>query len=361
MAIAPNPELGILFHAIGGLAAASFYIPFTRVRGWSWETLWLVGGIVSWIIAPLVASILTVPDPVGILRAAPASSLFWCYLYGALWGIGGLTFGLSMRYLGMSLGYALALGACAAFGTLIPPIYFGEFGNLFQSTSGIIVLAGVAICLGGIAICGLAGVHKERELTDEEKRNTIKEFSFKKGVWVAMFAGIMSACMAFAIAAGKPIADAAVAAGANPTFSNNPVYIIVMAGGLTTNLIWCLYLNFKNGTGREYFSSQAPVLLNIFYCAIAGITWYLQFFFYGMGTIKLGEKYEFSSWTLHMAFIIVFSNVWALALHEWRGTSSATRRLITSGIVVLIISTIVIGYGNKIGADEPAVAVEKTH
>jgi L-rhamnose-H+ transport protein len=356
MPLATNPELGVLFHAIGGLAAASFYIPFRKVSNWSWESYWLVAGVFSWIVAPTVGAYLTVPDPFGVLASAPMSSLVWCFIFGLLWGIGGLTFGLSMRYLGMSLGYALALGACAAFGTLIPPMYFGTFAELFETTPGLVVLAGVAVCLGGIAICGKAGINKERELTDEQKRETIREFNFTKGLWIALFCGIMSACMAFAIAAGKPIADAAVARGAEPTFSNNPTYIIIMLGGFTSNLAWCLYLNIKNGTGREYFSTRAPLLINVLFCALAGATWYLQFFFYGMGTVKLGEKYDFSSWTLHMAFIIVFSNVWGLLFREWSAASAGTRRLITAGIAVLILSTIIIGYGNKMEVPEQTPA-----
>jgi L-rhamnose-H+ transport protein len=360
MPITPSPELGVLFHAIGGFAAASFYIPFRKVSRWSWETYWLVAGIVSWLIAPTVGALLTTPAPFAALAAAPGSSLLWCFLYGGLWGVGGLTFGLSMRYLGMSLGYALALGACAAFGTLLPPLYFGTFGTLLSSMSGFVVLAGVLICLVWIAVCGKSGINKERELSDEQKRATISEFNFKKGVLVALFAGVMSACMAFAIAAGKPIADAAIAAGAAPVFSNNPVYIVVMAGGFVTNAIWCIYLNLKNRTLGEYFSGAAPVALNVLFCAAAGLTWYLQFFFYGMGTVKLGEKYDFSSWTLHMAFIIVFSNLWGLAFKEWRDASAATRRWITAGIVVLIVSTIVIGAGNKMAdaaPEEPETAV----
>ena len=251
MAFAPNPELGILLHAIGGLAAASFYIPFKRVKGWSWETYWLVGGIASWILAPSIGALLTVPEPFAVLAAAPVQSLVQCYGFGFLWGIGGLTFGLSMRYLGMSLGYALALGACAAFGTLIPPMFQGTLLPMFQSTSGLVVLAGVLVCLIGIAICGKAGINKERELSEEQKRLTIKEFSFRKGVIVAMFAGVMSACMAFAIAAGKPISELAIAHGAESIFSNNPAYIVIMLGGFTSNLIWCVYLNIKNGTGKE--------------------------------------------------------------------------------------------------------------
>ncbi|MBI4559250.1 MAG: L-rhamnose/proton symporter RhaT [Candidatus Hydrogenedentes bacterium] len=345
----PNPFLGVGLHATGGFAAGSFYIPFKRVRAWSWESYWLVGGVFSWIVAPWVAALAMVPHLWPVLDHAPISSLFWSYFFGVLWGIGGLTFGLSMRYLGMSLGYALALGFCAAFGTLIPPMFQGEFGALVGSMSGRTVLSGVALCMIGIAICGIAGMRKERELSDEAKTATIKEFNFVKGVWVAVFAGVMSACMAFAIAAGKPIAELAVQKGTPPIWQNTPVFVVVLAGGFTTNCLWCVYLNWSNASARDYLNSATPLLGNYLYSGLAGVTWYLQFLFYGMGTTQMG-RFDFSSWTLHMAFIIIFSNLWGLFFREWTGSSRRTLRWMLGGLLLLLASTVVVGYGNKLAA-----------
>ena len=346
----PNPFLGVFLHALGGFAAGSFYIPYKGVRKWAWESYWLVGGVFSWIFAPWVVAWLTCPDPVAVLRSAPFSSLFWSYVFGLLWGIGGLTFGLSMRYLGMSLGYALALGFCAAFGTIIPPIFKGEFPVLLSSASGLVTLGGVGVCLAGIAVCGKAGVSKERELSSEEKKAAIREFDFMKGVWVAIFAGIMSACMAFAIQAGKPIAKLAVEAGTPEIWQNTPVFIVILAGGFTTNFIWCAILNVRNRTARDYVNAgDASLAINYVLSALAGITWYLQFMFYGMGTTQMG-RYDFSSWTIHMAFIIVFSNMWAILFYEWKGSSRRTHHIVFAGIIILIASTLVVGYGNYIAA-----------
>jgi L-rhamnose-H+ transport protein len=343
-----NPFLGVFLHALGGLAAGSFYIPFKGVKGWRWETYWLLGGFFSWIIAPWAISLLTVPGTVEILRSTDPAVLGRAYFLGALWGVGGLTFGLSMRFLGVSLGYALALGFCAAFGTLIPPMLHGQLGEKFGNSPGMVVMLGILLCLVGIAVCGNAGTRKEREMPEAEKREAIKEFSFVKGVWVAIFAGIMSACMAFAIDAAKPISDMAMKHGAPSLFQNSPAFIVIMAGGFTTNLLWCIYLHIKNRSGSEYTHAEggASIGLNYILSAIAGITWYLQFMFYGMGTTRLGEKYGFSSWTLHMAFIIIFSNLWGFAFHEWRGATRTTRGVIISGLAVLVVSTIVIGIGN---------------
>ena len=343
-----NPILGIFYHAIGGFAAGSFYIPYNRVRNWAWEVYWLVGGFFAWVLAPWLVSFLAVPDLPGLLKQISLAQVFWPYFFGVLWGIGGLTFGLTMRYLGMSLGMAMALGLTATFGTLVPPIYFGQFGLLLSNTSGLVTLAGVLVCLIGITLTGRAGILKDKELSENEKRQHIKEFDLKKGIWVAIFAGVMSACFAFGIAAGKPIADLAIKNGTMPLFSNSPVFIFIMAGGMTTNAVWCLYLAIKNKTVQDYIKTMdTPISANYFYCILAGFTWYLQFMFYGMGTTKMGE-YDFASWSIHMAFIITFSNMWGLLLKEWKGSSNRTIRTILLGLLVLVLSTVVIGIGNYI-------------
>src|SRR3954470_2791137 len=334
--MAPNPPLGVVLHAIGGLMSAIFYLPYRKVKYWAWESYWIVGGIFSWIIAPWVIAALAVPNLLTTLSHAPRKNVFWSFIFGMLWGIGGAMFGLTVRYLGFALGTAMALGYCAAFGTLLPPIFNGEFAGVISTMAGRIVMAGVAVCLAGIAISGVAGIGKERELPDKEKKESIKEFSFKKGVWVATVCGIMSACMSYGFQAGKPIAALAVENGASDLWKNLPVLIIVLAGGFTTNLIWCLSLNVKNRTIADYFKKWAsspqpspkeqkgdlkkeagmadtgareehpvPRFVNYVLCAIGGTLWYLQFFFYGMGTTKMG-KYDFSSWTLHMASIMIF-------------------------------------------------------
>jgi L-rhamnose-H+ transport protein len=373
--MSPNPFLGVVLHALGGFAAGSFYIPYKKVRGWAWETYWLVGGFISWIIVPWIVGLLTCPNLLGVLRSASGKTVLWTYLFGVMWGIGGLTFGLSMRYLGLSLGMALSLGFCAVFGTLIPPVFGGKIAGLVATTSGRIVILGIIVCLTGIAMCGRAGMRKEKELSDTEKKASIAEFSFVKGVWVAVFAGIMSSCLAFAFAAGKPIAEAAVASGARPIFQNFPVLVVALFGGFTTNFVWCVALSVKNRSGRDYLRAKmilpskddivgllkpAPSLLaNYAWSALAGTTWYFQFFFYGMGTTQMG-RYDFSSWTIHMAFIITFSSLWGIYFLEWKGTGRPTRRLVVAGIAVLILSTVVIGAGNYVAARavaaEPVVA-----
>ena len=350
-----QPFLGVVFHAIGGLAAASFYLPYRRVRQWSWETYWIVGGVFSWLIAPLAAALIIVPNTFEILRAAPSSALLHAWLLGMLWGIGGLTFGLSMRYLGIALGYAVALGFCAAFGTLVPPLWDGQFTALAASTSGQWILGGVALCLIGIGCSGNAGLGKERDLTVEKKKGTVTEFSFGKGMLVAFACGLLSACMSFAFRVGAPVVETAIAQGVPSLWAALPLLVVILLGGLTTNLIWCLILNARRGTFGEYFGrttarTPTPVARNFLFCALAGLAWYLQFFFYSMGESRMGAQFHFSSWTLHMAAIIIFSTIWGLWLHEWRGVSRRTQLWVGAGLGTLILATIIVGYGNSLSA-----------
>ncbi len=554
-----NPFLGVFFHWLGGLASGSFYVPYKGVRKWAWEVYWLVGGFFSWIICPSVLASLLTHNLPGVLGEQSASTLWWTYFFGAMWGFGGLTFGLTMRYLGMSLGMGVALGYCAAFGTLLPPIFktfmpsipvSETISQIIATHSGRITLAGVVVCLLGIGVAALAGLTKEREMPEEQKKKAIKEFNFAKGILVATFSGIMSACFAFGLTAGKPIEDSnycseiiLAAAGEGKTLPKGavvnageadaivkelgdggffkdaeknvkehpgfasvvealeapvtldakladlglhvkdakpeheadlenevaklkenlesvnrsfpaqiavlkqsksaiaqrllkyqaaieslrgktkelniiggmkdlirkevavssvqsgasfvahhekhklwtglPVLIVVLLGGFTTNFIWCVLLAVKNKTGYQFFSStlrqtpparenetiietavdapseevvehspgrgqnggnSVPYLSNFLFSALAGTTWYFQFFFYTMGATQMG-KYDFASWTLHMASIIIFSTMWGWIFHEWKGSSKKAHSLIASGILALILSTIVIGYG----------------
>ena len=348
----PNPILGVFFHWLGGLASGSFYVPYRGVKRWSWETYWLIGGFFSWIIAPVTLGMILTSDLPGVLREASNSTLFWCYFWGMMWGIGGLTFGLSMRYLGMSLGMAVALGYCAAFGTIMPPIFDGKFVNeVLHTTSGQVILLGVAVCLSGIAFAGKAGMSKEREMSVEQQQATIKEFNLRKGILVATFSGVMSACMSYGLRAGDPIKALTLRHGTTTLWQGLPVLVPVLLGGFTTNFIWCVALNIKNRSGHEYLSArrtQAPMIANYLLCALAGTTWYFQFFFYTMGETQMG-RYKFSSWTLHMASIIIFSSLWGIALHEWRGASRRTKSWLALGLAVLVLSTMVVGYGNYLG------------
>jgi L-rhamnose-H+ transport protein len=354
---AGNPLFGVLLHWLGGLSSASFYVPYRKVQHWSWEIFWSAGGFFSWIAAPWLMAYFWTNDLLGVLSAAPASVWFWCYLFGALWGLGGLTFGLTMRYLGLSLGMAIALGLTAAFGTLMPPLFSGElFSTLIWSRHGQIILLGLLVCLAGIAVVGRAGSSKERDFPANQKQSAIVEFDLKKGISVAVFSGIMSACFAYGLAAGEPVRQLTLHAGTTPIWQGLPVLCIVLLGGATTNFIWCAILVFRNGTVGEYFGdadpaadgpARPPLMRNYLLCALAGTVWYFQFFFYTMGESQMG-RFGFSSWTLHMASIIIFSSLWGFALREWKGASKRTLFFVFAGLGLLVTSTAIIGLANAL-------------
>ncbi len=345
---------GIIFHFIGGFASGSFYMPFKAVKGWAWENYWIIGGLFSWLIVPPLAAWLTIPHFTEIISAASKEVFGYTFLFGLLWGVGGLTYGLGVRYLGMSLGNSVVLGFCSAFGALVPSIYYNffpaagktSFNDMISSSWGRIVIAGVAVCLFGIYLCGKAGMGKEKEVPDAEKKKSIAEFNLTKGLIVAIVSGILSACFNFGIEAGKPMAYQAVAMGSNPLYQNNVIYVVLLWGGLTTNFIWCFFLNLRNRSFGKYTDKSTPLLKNYVLSAIAGTTWFMQFFFYGMGESKLGNGA--SSWILHMAFIILVANMWGFLLKEWKSVSSKTKTTIIAGIATIILSVFMVGYGNAL-------------
>jgi L-rhamnose-H+ transport protein len=386
--LGPNPLLGVIFHWIGGFCSATNFIPFRGIKRWSWEVYWPIQGFAAWIIAPSLLATIFVPNAFGLLRTAYATNphdLQLAFLFGVLWGVGGITFGLAIRYLGIALGYAIALGLCAFFGTLVPPVFHGQIGSLAHSFSGQIILVGVLVCVIGVAVNGAAGYSKEQEFTPEEKAEAgERDYNFPKGIAIAILAGLMSSFFAFGLDAGKPLAALAktelLAAGKSDLWSNLPVLIVVLWGGFVTNVIWSAILIAQNGSVRQFFGQPginpmraapttgdtlvdfdpldastydrlAPrtLFLNYIFAAMAGVIWYFQFFFYSMGQTKMG-KYDFSSWTLHMASIIIFATLWGLVLKEWHGTSARTKVLVTCGLMLLVGSTIVVGYGNYIHA-----------
>jgi L-rhamnose-H+ transport protein len=341
-----DPFTGILLIALGSIGAASFYVPFKKVKEWAWESYWIVQGVAAWLIAPWIFALIFVPrgELISIINESPSSARLMAMLFGVLWGFGGLTFGLSIRYLGVALGQSIALGLCAAFGTLIPPIVAGD--NLFSSTAGILTVAGVAITVAGIAIIGYAGALKSREMSEEEKKAAVKEFALKKGILIAIFAGIMSACFNFGFEAGKPIESIALAHGTNPLFQKNPTLIFILFGGFLTNLVYCGYLNIKNKTYRDYVKPSGSIILNnLGFTFLAGFLWFLQFHFFGMGSSKLPSGMAVFGWSILMALNIAISNIWGIVLMEWKGVKPKTIIVLVTGIVVLILSTFIVKLG----------------
>lgn len=353
--------LGIIFHFIGGFASGSFYMPYKKVKGWHWESFWIIGGLFSWLIAPPVAAYLTIPGFANIIHNAGSAVITTTFIMGLLWGVGGLTYGLGVRYLGVSLGSSIILGLCSVFGAIIPSIYYyfnpttgkDTIADLAGTAWGRLVLLGLLVCVIGIIICGKAGAMKDKDLHGEKTDASGSEFKIGLGLFVAIVSGVLSACFSFGIEAGNSLGIVANEAWklANPgqgefLFRNNVIFVVILWGGLTTNFIWCLILNIRNKSMSDYTDKKTPLLKNYLLCALGGIMWFLQFFFYGMGESKLGNGA--SSWILHMSFIILVANSWGLVLKEWKNVSKKTTRTIIAGIAAIVLSILIVGYGNSL-------------
>ena len=337
-----NTLVGLIIIAIGSMGQSSSYVPINKIKNWSWENFWLMQGVFAWLVFPLLGALLanSLPQLINIYTSNSSAAL-QSIGYGALWGIGGLTFGLSMRYLGIALGQSVSLGTCAAFGTLIPAMLAGD--NLF-SPKGLILLLAVAVTLVGIAVVGYAGSLRSKQMTDEERKKAIKEFALKKGLLIALLAGVMSACFNLGLNAGVPIKEFSIATGASELFAQNPVTLLVTMGGFLTNFVYCVYMNRKNKTSGEIMRSSRPVLINnLLLCALAGLLWYSQFFGLGMGQsfFEPGSIMLAFSWSILMALNVIFSNVWGVILKEWSGAGKRAITFLVIGMMILIISLVI--------------------
>ena len=330
--------LGLLIIAIGSFGQSSSYVPINKVKNWAWESFWIVQGIFAWLVFPLLGALLGVPEGMGLFELLGNGGAAKAIVYGILWGVGGLTFGLSMRYLGVALGQSISLGTCAGFGTLLPAIFAGT--NLFQG-QGLILLVGVCITLAGIAVIGYAGSLRSKNMTEEEKKAAIKDFALTKGLLVALLAGVMSACFALGLDAGTPIKEAALTNGVKPLFAGLPVILLVTFGGFLTNAAYCIQQNIKNKTGKDYFSVPGGIFVNnVLFCALAGLLWYSQFFGLEMGKSFLVDSPLLMafSWSILMSLNVTFSNVWGILLKEWKGCNSKTISVLVIGLVILVFS-----------------------
>lgn len=337
-----NAIIGLLIIAVGSFGQSSSYVPIKKIKDWSWECFWLVQGLFAWLIFPYLGAMMAVPagSSLGELLSAGDGSVFKVMGYGVLWGIGGLTFGLSMRYLGVALGQSLALGTCSAFGTLIPALLKGD--DLFHG-DGLILLISVSIAIAGIAVIGYAGSLKAKNMTDEERKKAVKDFALKKGILIALLAGVMSACFNLGIESGASIQARALELGADKLYASLPVILMVTCGGFLTNAVYCISQNIKNKTGKEYFNVPGNILLNnILFCALAGLLWYSQFFGLSMGRsffVKDSVMDAFA-WSILMSLNVIFSNIWGIILKEWKGAGQKTMIVLITGLLILIVSIV---------------------
>ncbi|MFV0607344.1 MAG: L-rhamnose/proton symporter RhaT [Niabella sp.] len=340
---------GIFYHAIGASSAALCYTPEKKVKGWSWQTYWLAQAAVCWLILPIVVAFITIPSLRQVLSEAPSSAMWNAFLLGMAYGVGGTAFGMAIKYIGFSLTYAISVGISCVLGTLLPPIMNGTMGTVISGNGGWWIIGGVLLGALGIALCGVAGRLKEKDLSKSQEKKD--GFNFKKGLPLCLLAGVLSAFYGFAINAGKPISDVAAAYGAG-NFQVNVVYIFSNTGAFITVLFYTLYLHNKNKTLGEYRNTnklpKASLRLNYMMAILTGVFWYGQFFFYGLGHVRLG-KYEFSSWAIHMILLVFFSSIVGIVLKEWIYTKSPTKKSLSLALAVLLLAVVILTYGNYLG------------
>ena len=337
---------GVLYHAVGASGAALCYTPQKGVKGWSWQTYWLAQAFICWLALPLIVAYLTIPNLMTVLKEAPASAMQRSFLLGMAYGIGGTAFGIAIRYVGFSLTYAIAVGISCVLGTLLPPLVNGTLDDVLKSNGATFLIMGVAMGAIGIAFCGIAGRNKEKDIEATENRKN--DFSLAKGLPLCLLAGILSALYGFSLDQGQPIADVAAKYGAG-NFQGNAIYIFSNSGAFITTLLYCLYLHNKEKTFYQYGTANGHSLpANYLLSILTGFLWYGQFFFYGLGHVRMGE-YKFTSWAIHMIMLVLFSSVAGLLMKEWKNTSSTTKAWLIVALLVLVIAVLLLTYGNYLG------------
>ena len=348
--ISPNPIIGTGLHAVGGISAASCYMPYEKVKSWSWEVFWIVQAMFAWLIMPLVIGYVTVPDMFTVLSEAPPPVFWSAFLLGAAYGFGGLSFGYAIRNIGYSLTYTISIGISAVLGTIVPLVMEGKIAEHFNKSGAGIVLSGMILSIVGVALCGRAGFLKEKilNLSSGEERKT---FKMKKGLMLTLIAGTFSAIWGISLEVGQPISDLAADYGAGH-FEGNAKLIVSSLGCLVTNLTWFTIAAIKNGSISSLFFKKGlharRFLGNYVLSALAGTLWYTQFFFYGLGHVKMGD-FEFVSWALHMSMLIFFSYIIGVLMKEWKSVNKKTYITLTIALLILVTSFVMIGYGSYIG------------
>lgn len=337
---------GVLYHTVGATGAALCYTPQKKVTGWAWQTYWLAQAFICWLVLPIVVAFLTIPQLAQVLAEAPPIAMQKSFFLGMAYGIGGTAFGIAIRYVGFSLTYAIAVGISCVLGTLLPPLVNGTLGEVLKNNGAGYLFGGVFMGAVGIALCGIAGRNKEKDL--EKTQNGKNEFSLAKGLPLCFLAGVLSALYGFSIDQGQPIAEIAAQYGAGH-FQGNVVYIFSNSGAFISTLIYCLYLHNKEKTFKQYASGESRSLgINYLMAILTGFLWYGQFFFYGLGHVRMGN-YKFSSWAIHMILLVLLSSLTGLIMKEWKNCSSKTRRLLASALIVLVIAVLMLTYGNYLG------------
>jgi L-rhamnose-H+ transport protein len=337
-----SPVVAIGWHMLGAAMAATFYVPIERVKTWSWETTWSIAGWFSWILAPIGVAFMLLPDFHGFYASMGWPLLLRVALFGALWGVGSITYGLTVRHLGLSLGIGMAIGITLTVGTLLPPLVHGQAAMLFNTRSGLISMAGVLVSLIGVAIVTWAGHQKE-----VQRKGHLEEFNVKLGIALAILCGFSSSGMSFGIDAAKPMEQAALHLGVNPLYAALPAYVLIMGGGAFVNWAYCFFRmwTLNHNPLHDMRQPASALAANTALAATGGIMWYLQFFFYAWGAANIPQRLSYVNWTLHMSGYVLCGGLVGVVLGEWAGVTSRPIRLLWVGILVIIAAANLVGLG----------------
>lgn len=343
----PNPLLGTAFHAVGAGSAALCYAPQRYLHKWSWQTYWLAQAAACWLILPWIFAWFTIPKLGTVLSEAPGDAMLKSYLLGVVYGVGGIAFGVAIRHIGYSLTYALAISISCVLGTLIPPLFAGTLGGILSSSAGLLVITGVLLGGAAMIITGYAGFRRERESADDANRSP---FNARLGLPIVVLAGVLSAVFSFSLAAAQPVADVAAKHGAGH-FQGNVIYLFSNSGAFTTTLLYAGWLATRGRTWGEFLRTPdgTGLIRNYALSFLTGLLWYLQFFFYGLGHVRMG-RFEFSSWAIHMIILILLSCGFGVAIGEWKSARPATKALVFASIALLLGAVGLISYGNTLAA-----------
>jgi L-rhamnose-H+ transport protein len=335
------PLTALLLVLLAGLLQGTFILPMTLVRKWSWEHTWATFSFFGMFLFNWIITLLLVPNIFAVYNASPSGDLVILGLFGMGWGVGAVLFGLGMDRLGMALGYPIIMGLIASLGALIPLLVF--FPQTLFTTKGLVLLAGTLLVIFGIVLCSMAG---SRKSGSPDTAVSAKGKSFKAGLAIAIFAGVLSCLPNIGVAFAGSVTAAAEGHGLSKASAGNTVWALLFTLGCVVSVAYCLYLMVARKTIGQYWSTETPRNLGL--SALMAIMWIGSFYLYGAGAAKLGHWGIVVGWPLFISLSIVMGNIWGLWRGEWRDAPVFARRSLNRGLVVLIVAVITVALSNSV-------------
>lgn len=326
--------IGIILVIVATFFQGSFGLGMKYMNPLKWEAWWLVHAVVAMILIPTVWAYIVTPDLFTVISQASTDTILYAMLFGAMWGVGGILFGKSVPYIGMSLTYGIVLGLCAAAGSLIP-FFSNSSPEMMASLPK--VIGGVVLLVIGVAFAAYAGIIKDKATANEEGGSENK--NLKTGLIIAVLSGLLSAALGIGFANGIDIKQLAENAGASVMNSSLAVWVVVLWGGFIINAGYAVFLLTKNKTWNSFSTPNAGKAY--MWAIIASVFWFGALGIYGQGATLMGDLGAVIGWPILMGGGLIISNVWAYRSGEWNGAPKALKTLLL-GIAVIVIGIVVI-------------------